>query len=76
MHEVCRVDKDPLCLDEVFRSNLLTHTTPVEQVESCCEEGCINNKLSFQAKFEEEFNKFYEKIIVEEQKILLIMLRK
>jgi len=76
MHEVCSFDDDPMCLDEVFKGDLVTRIPLVEQVESCRENGCIDDKLLLQKKFEEEFNKFCEMIIVEKQKIHLIMLRK
>ena len=69
MHGVCKFDNDLLCLDELIRDDLVTHTPPVEQVESCCENGCADDEFLLQEKFEKQFNKFCEKKIIKEQKI-------
>ena len=53
----------------LFREDLGTHTPPKEQVESYCEDECDKDELLFQAKFEDEFNKFCEENFVEKPKI-------
>ena len=65
VHEACCFDDDPIRLDEMFTGDLVTHTPPVEHVGSCCEDGYVDDELLLQEKFEEEFNKFCEKIIIE-----------
>jgi len=42
----------------LFREDLDTHTPLKEQVEIYCEDECDKDELLFQAKFEDEFNKF------------------
>ena len=53
----------------MFREELDTHTPPKEQVESYCEDECDKNEFLFQAKFEDELNKFREKNFVEKPRI-------
>ena len=49
---------------------MVTHTHHMEQFEDKCDK----DELVFQAKFEDEFNKFFEKNFIEKQKIHLIRL--
>ena len=44
----------------LFREDLDTNTPPKEQVELYYEDECDKDELLFQAKFEDEFNKFCE----------------
>ena len=61
------LEKDPtlepkLTFQELvlFQEDMNTHTPLKEQVESYCEDACDKDELLFQAKFEDEFNKFCE----------------
>ena len=56
----------------LFQEDLDTHTPPKEKVESYCEDECDKDELLFQAKFEDEFNKFCEENFVRIQRFHLI----
>ena len=61
MHEVCKLDNDPRCLDKVIRDYLATHTPHVEQVELYCEDYCDDNEsLLLDKQFEDEFPTFFK----------------
>jgi len=47
MHEVCKFDDDSLCLDDLFRDDLVTYTPPEEKIESCCEDVRIVDEPLF-----------------------------
>ena len=47
MHEACNLDDDPLCLDELCIDDLDTQTPLVEQVESSCENACMDDEMLF-----------------------------
>ena len=47
VHEVCKFDDDSLCLDDLFRDDLVTYTPPGEKIESCCEDVCIVDEPLF-----------------------------
>jgi len=47
VHKVCKFDDDLMCLDELFRDNLIAHTPSFEHIDQNCEDACINNELLF-----------------------------
>jgi len=69
VHEACYFHDEPLCLDDLFREDVNTHTPSLEHIECLCKDECDEDELLFQAKFEDEFRKFYENNFVEELKI-------
>ena len=69
MHEVCKFDDDSLYLDDLFRDDLVTYTSPEEKVESCCEDVCIIEKpLFLDELFKDECDHCGEKTRVEDFK--------
>jgi len=44
VYEARCFDDDPLCLDKSFEDDLVTRTPPVEQIKSCCEDGCDDDE--------------------------------
>ena len=69
VHEACYFHDEPLCLDDLSREDVNTHTPSLEHIECLCKDECDEDELLFQAKFEDEFRKFYENNFVEELKI-------
>jgi len=47
VHKVCNFDDDSPSLDDLFRDNLVTYTSPEEKTESCCEDACIVDEPLF-----------------------------
>jgi len=69
VHEVCKFDDDFLCLDYLFRDDLVTYTPLEEKVESCCEDVCIvDESLFLDALFKDQCDHSGEKTRVEDFK--------
>ena len=48
VYEACNLDNDPMCLNGLcLDDDLDTHTPLVEQVESSCENACMDDELLF-----------------------------
>jgi len=47
MHEVCKFDNNPLCLDELIRDDLVIHTPSLEHIDHNCKDACIDNEPLF-----------------------------
>jgi len=68
VHEVCKFDDDSLCLDDMFRDDLVTYTPLEEKVESFYEDACIVDEPLF---LDELFKD--ESIIVVRKHVLRIL---
>ena len=66
VHEEYKFDDDSLCLDDLFRYDLVTYTPPEEKIESCCEDVCIADEpLFIDELFKDECDHSGEKAHVE-----------
>ena len=70
MHKECYFDDETLCLNELFRDDLVSYTPSLKHVEIFNEDGRVDSELLLlDKKFEKEFNEPHEKIFLEEHKV-------
>ena len=69
VHEVCKFDDDSLCLDDLFRDDLVTYTPLEDKIESYYEDVCIVDEALFLDElFKDECDHSDEKTYIEDFK--------